>query len=334
MRVVILGAGGLGSVLGGYLASTGVEVTLVGRPGHVAAIRRNGLRIVGRRGDIRITDNLRAVDRAAEATGSFDYFILGVKGKDTAQALEDAAPLRDAVATALSVQNTVEKDAKLVQWLGRDRVIGASTIEGGTLVEPGLVRNTLSTKVTAYFGELDGSTSSRVEAITAAFDTAGLPAEAVDCIEQVEWEKLVQIALAAAWSVTALGAVPGTSVFGGMAVPEGAAYFVALAKDLLRVYRAKGYEPMNFYAPLSRLKELDALPSPEAIEFIIEQGSTMQERGSSGHPSMYEDVLRRRKTEVDFMLAPFLEAADKLAIEVPTLRVAYNIIKTVDRFLD
>ncbi|WP_264043172.1 ketopantoate reductase C-terminal domain-containing protein [Mycolicibacterium hodleri] len=73
-------------------------------------------------------------------------------------------------------------------------------------------------------------------------------------IEQVEWEKLAQIALAAAWSVTALGAIRGTSLFEAMEVPEGATYFVALAKDLLAVYRAKGYEPMNFYAPLSGIE--------------------------------------------------------------------------------
>ncbi len=339
MRVLILGAGGLGSVLGGYLANIGVDVTLVGRPAHAEAITRYGLRITGRRGgDLVITDNLTAVDQTAKATGGhFDYLVLAVKGKDTAQALAEADGLRDCVSSALSVQNTVEKkDATLAGWLGPDRVIGASTIEGGTLLEPGgLVRNHLTAEVTAYFGELDGTSSARVDDLTAAFTNAGLPAKAVGNIEQVEWEKkLAQIALAAAWSVTALGAIPDASVFEGMEVREGAMYFVALAKDLLGgVYRAKGYEPMNFFAPLSRLKELDALPTADAIEFVIGQGRVMREKGNSGHPSMYEDVLRRRKTEVDFMLAPYLAAAQELGMDVPTLRVAYQIIKTVDRFL-
>ena len=52
MRVLILGAGGLGSVLGGYLANIGVDVTLVGRRAHTEAITRDGLRITGRRGDL------------------------------------------------------------------------------------------------------------------------------------------------------------------------------------------------------------------------------------------------------------------------------------------
>lgn len=334
MRVLILGAGGLGSVIGGYLATTGVDVTLVGRPAHVKAIQRDGLRIVGRRGDILVNDHLTAIDAAAEATGPFDYLILAVKAKDTTQALMDADPLRDRVATVLSVQNTVAKDGALADWIGRDRVIGASTIEGGTLEAAGVVRNHVTARITAYFGELDGSRSARVDAITAAFQAASLPAAAVGNIEQVEWEKLAQISLAAAWSVTALGAIPGTPFGDGMEVPEGAEYFVALAKDLLAVYRAMGYEPQNFYAPLSRLKELDAYPIAEAIEFVIGQGKVLREQGRTGHPSMYEDVLRRRKTEVDFMLAPYLTVANERGIDVPTLRTAYQIIKTIDRFLE
>lgn len=330
----MLGAGGLGSALGGYLAATGVDVTLVGRPAHIEAIQRDGLRIVGRRGDVLVKDHLTAVDHATAASGPFDYLILAVKAKDTAKALADADPLRDVVTTALSVQNTVAKDSALADWIGRDRVIGASTIEGGTLEAPGLVRNHVTARVTAYFGELDGSDSARVDAVTAAFTDAGLPAAAVNNIEQVEWEKLAQISLVAAWSVTALAAIPGAPLGDGMEVPEGAAYFVALAKDLLAVYRAKGYEPQNFYAPLSRLKELDTYSTAEAVEFVIGQGKVMREQARKGHPSMYNDVLRRRKTEVDFMLGPYLAAAKALGIEVPTLRTAYQIIKTIDRFLE
>lgn len=153
MRIVVLGAGGLGSALGGYLAATGVDVTLVGRPAHVEAIRRDGLRIVGRRGDVLIKEHLTAVDHATAASGPFDYLILAVKAKDTATALADADPLRDVVTTALSVQNTVAKDSALADWIGGDRVIGASTIEGGTLEAPGLVRNHVTARVTAYFGD-------------------------------------------------------------------------------------------------------------------------------------------------------------------------------------
>ncbi|MEY2405533.1 MAG: 2-dehydropantoate 2-reductase, partial [Acidimicrobiaceae bacterium] len=60
MNICILGAGGLGSVIGGRLAETGVDVTLVARPAHVDAITRDGLRITGARGESIVTDHLRA----------------------------------------------------------------------------------------------------------------------------------------------------------------------------------------------------------------------------------------------------------------------------------
>ncbi len=55
MRICILGAGGLGSVLGGYLAQAGVDVTLIGRPAHMPAIAQSGLRISGIRGEFVIS---------------------------------------------------------------------------------------------------------------------------------------------------------------------------------------------------------------------------------------------------------------------------------------
>lgn len=333
MRVVVLGAGGLGSVVGGYLADVGAEVTLVGRPAHVEAIRRDGLRITGRRGDLHVRDRLSAVTDPADAGGEFDYLILAVKAKDSARALADAAPLRDSVAVALSLQNTVEKDQRLADWIGADRVLGASTIEGGHLVEPGVVRNHVTTTVTAYFGELDGATTPRLTALAEAFDAAGMSAAAVDDIEQVEWEKLAQIGIAASWSVTAMGALPERSFAEGLAVAHGAEYFVTLAKEFLSVYRAKGYTPRSFYAPISKLREIDALGFDEAVEMMMEQGRLLS-TNKVGRPSMYEDLIRRRRTEVDFMLPPYIEAAKQTGIDVPVLRTAYMIIKTVDNFLD
>lgn len=328
MRVVVLGAGGLGSALGGYLAT---EVTLIVRPEHMTAINDRGLRIIGRRGELAVTERLTAVTTAEEVRGAVDYLIVAVKAKDTEQALAEAGALRGAVKTALSMQNTVSKVERLIDWLGKDRVLGASTIEGGTLIEPGLVRNHLSTSVIAYFGELDGRTSPRVLQIIKAFSATVMPARAIGHIEQVVWDKLAQIAFVASWSVTSLGAVARSSFFEEMTVPSGAEYFVALAKDLLAVYWVKVSE--SFYGPMSRLKEIDELAPQDAVEFVIKDGLTLLERGITGRSSMYGDVVRGRKTKVEPMLGAYAAAAHELGIEIPTLLTAYRIIKTLDHFL-
>ncbi len=330
MRIVVLGAGGLGSLIGGYLARSGVDVTLIGRAPHVEAIRERGLEITGIRGSSVIFDNLTAVTSPDDARGEFDYLMLTVKSKDTDTALGQAEALRTRSATVFSLQNGVDHDEKLARWAGADKVIGASTIEGGTLGAPGAVVNTLSTPTTAYFGELDGRITERVRRITEAFNHAGLPSRAVENVVQVEWEKLIQIALASGFSVTALAAIPEMRIGDGLVVREGAEFYVQLAKELLSVYRAMGYRPQNFYAPASRLKELDELPFADAVEAAMEQGRRFKADAGRGRTSMHNDILQRRKTEVDFIFKPILERGHALKIAIPTVEAVHRIIKTLD----
>ncbi|MGH7963733.1 MAG: ketopantoate reductase family protein [Candidatus Binatia bacterium] len=254
MRVCILGAGGLGSVVGGYLARVGIDVILIGRPAHVEAIRRHGLHITGVRGEFHIQDHLTAVSSPQEAEGSFNYLILVVKGKDSQTALQEANGLRARTQAALSLQNSVVKDDILRRWIGPGKVLGAMTTEGATLVEPGHVHNHMTIPNTAYFGELNGPITPRVEKLTAAFQQAGLQSQATENIVQVEWEKLTQIATASGWSVMTLAAVPDLTFVDGLQVREGAEHYVQLSKELLSVYKGLGYTPQNFFAPISRLK--------------------------------------------------------------------------------
>ena len=211
MRIAILGAGGLGSVFGGVMALKGAaDVTLIARPAHAAAIQKNGLKITGVRGEHVVREHLTAVSDPREATGDFDYLILGVKGKDTDAALEGANCLKDRIGTALSFQNNVVKEEILARWLGdAGRVIGFSTIEAGHLEAPGHAHNGLTVPVTNYVGEMDGTLSPRVQALTDAFNAAGFSTKAMTNIHQVLWEKLTQPRARPARSVRRLRAPAG-----------------------------------------------------------------------------------------------------------------------------
>ncbi len=351
MRVCILGAGGLGSLVGGMLAESGVRVTLVGRPDHVEAIRSHGLVISGIRGERVVRAGLEAVASADQARGAFDALILCVKARDTESALRDADGLRGSLhgegAVALSLQNTVAKDDALADWIGRGRVLGASTTEAATLEGPGRVRHVATAPTAFYFGarkssfgardgsfEERGSTSGeRLAALVDAFTKAGLSAKATDRIEHVEWEKLLQAAVLATWSVSTLGMMPGRSVAEGLVVREAAEHYVAIARELLAVYRAKGFEPQDFFHPYSRFREFSTWSFEEAVEGMRAQGQRMLDIGAVGRPSLHVDLMRGRPTEVEWVVAPFLAEADRLGIEIPTTRAAYRIIKTLEQLL-
>ena len=338
LRICILGAGGLGSLVGAMLAESGARATLVGRADHAAAIRERGLAICGLSGERQVARGLEAVASPADVRGDFDALIVCVKARDTQSVLRDADALRDRVGVVLSLQNTVAKDAELAAWLGPERaregVVGASTTEAATLEGPGRVRHVATAPTAFYFGaatsEPSAALTARIAALVDAFSKAGLAAAATDQIRHVEWEKLLQAAVLAAWSVSTLGMMPGRSVAEGLVVREAAEHYVAIAKELIAVYRGLGYAPQDFFHPYSRFRELEQWRFEEAVEGMRAQGQRMLEIGAVGRPSLHVDLMRGRPTEVDWVIKPFLDEADRLGLAIPTARAAYRIIRTLE----
>ncbi|RLA12050.1 MAG: ketopantoate reductase family protein [Gammaproteobacteria bacterium] len=332
MRVIILGAGGLGSVFGARLAEQGADVTLVARPTHVEAINKNGLKISGVNGDSTIT-NITAMSSADDAVGEFDYLILGVKSKDTAATLAGAASLKGRIKTACSFQNNTTKEDDLANWLGAEHVIGFATIEAAQLIEPGHASHTFKLPLSTYFGELDGTITPRIEAIVDICNAAGIGTKAMPNIKQVMWEKITQIANAAGWSVSTLAGNKNLVMNDGMVIQEGAEHYVQYARELISVYKALGYQPENFFAPVSKLKELDGGSFDDAVATVIAIGEGMNKAGMKGRPSMFTDVISGKKTEVEETIGPFVHKARELGISVPTVDAVYRIIKVLDHYL-
>jgi 2-dehydropantoate 2-reductase len=331
MHVCILGAGGLGSLIGGKLAEAGVDVTLVARSAHAKAIRADGLRISSASGDRTVWTHLVAVEHPRQVERDVDHAVLLVKTKDTAAILDESTDLLPRLGTICSLQNSVTKDAALHAWAG-DHAIGASTTEAATLMAPGVVRHTGTAPIAFYFGELDGKPSERVAQLVDAFSGAGLSAVESPEIAHVEWEKLMQISLVAAFSVSLLGFVPGANVADGMRLRPGAEHYVTLARELLAVYEAMGYEARDYFAPYARFRALRASDFATAVRDTMSLGEQMHAAGVRGLPSLHEDLLRGRSTEVDDCVGRFLIEAGRLGVETPTLRAAFRTIRSLELF--
>ena len=319
MRVLVVGAGSLGTVVAAALAASGCDVVLYCRPVQVGPIRAEGLTLTG------LHDVRARVEATADASqiGSVDYLLLAVKTRDTAAAL--AAVSSVPVGAAASLQNGLAKDDELIAAFGRERVLGATSILGATATGWGLATWTLAG--TSYFGELAGPPSPRVEALVAAFNAAGLPAEAVDEVRAAEWSKLCQIVPAAALS--ALTRLPYYQV---CKQPDLAALFVELTYECAAVARADGvqiadYQGFNPYT-------LVTLPRDEAIAALIARGATMEAQGlTEMRISMLQDLLRGRPTEVEETLGYVVQKAGERDVPVPLTRFAYGIIRGVEEYL-
>ena len=154
-RVVVVGAGALGTVYGAGLARGGATVQLLARRPHAEAIRAaGGVEIRGVDGSWHAELD---ADWRPERIEPADTVIVMTKSHDTARALAELPQLVDGIEVAASFQNGIEKDRLLAEWCGKDRVVGGMSMVGATLERPGVVSHTLPGAT--YTGELPEETA-------------------------------------------------------------------------------------------------------------------------------------------------------------------------------
>lgn len=201
MKVCILGAGSLGSTIGGALAQAGNEVHFVGRQAHMDAINQQGLVMVTPTGE----EIAHPVGHTvSDGIGPCDLVIVLCKAFDTAQTMEENKEVVGPSTVVMSLQNGMGAEDVLCDVVGADHIIGGKTYIGGMLLEPGRVQATIPGKDT-FIGELNGEVTDRVKAIGVAFEEAGMHCVVSDNIMGVIWDKLlVNVATGAVCGITHL----------------------------------------------------------------------------------------------------------------------------------
>lgn len=319
MQIVILGAGGLGSVIGGYLARAGNDVTLIGRPAHVRAIHEHGLHISGL---ANFMVNVKATANPAEVTEA-ELLLLFVKTRDTAAALDGVRHIK--VEMAASCQNGVVKDEQLAAIFGRQKVLGATTIVGATLAAPGAAVHTGDGYT--FLGELGGAVSPRVERVVQTYLEAGLRARAVADIVSAEWSKLCQVCPAAA--VSAMTRLPYYKVCQG---EESAHLFVAITKECAAVAQACGVSIADY--PGFNVQTLAEAPMAEGIAMLQERGRLLEQKGMTGVViSMLQDILAGKKTENEEIAGYVAARAREKGVPAPNTEFAYRAVRAIEAWL-
>ena len=232
MRVCVIGAGSLGSVIGGTLADAGDDVVLVTRNrAHVEAVRTVGLTMDD-------GETVRVVDVVATTRCDdlvpVDLAIVLVKSFDTRAAIDAAAPVLGPHTTVLTLQNGVGCEETIADMIGRERVVAGRTFIGGRITAPGVVEFGIDGRRTTI-GELDGSLTPRIQEIADTFERAGMAVDVSTDIVVMMWEKLFVNVATGAWS--ALTGLP----YGELSVhPEVEEMAVATVAEAIAVARGLG----------------------------------------------------------------------------------------------
>ena len=324
MKIAILGAGSLGCIFGGFLAQAGYDVTLIGRRSHIEAIRKGGLIITGIKGTHVV--RIRAAYDPLEVK-NVDFLILLTKTMDTSAALAGVSHLYQVVNCVVSLQNGLVKDDQLREKFGKDKVIGGTTMTGGTLLGDGQVEYTADG--VTYFGEFDGSRTERVDNIAVMFNKAGLKAKVVDDIRSAEWTKLiVAVPSLASSSITRL------ELHKVMKNRLLASLYVQLVKECTEVAIKDGAR-LNDYPDMKLVKRIAEADFDHAVELVVENGIKLGKAGMTKvTPSMLQSILKGRKTELEETLGYVVKKAEEQGISVPAVEFCYKTIKGIDAYLE
>ena len=316
MKVLVAGAGALGTCYAVLLAKAGADVTVFTKPERVDRLRQ-GLRVTGL---IDASANVGVVTSGRDA-GTVDYLVLATKTADTDAALRGLDGLQ--VDGALSLQNGLAKDDALAAAFGAERVIGAACSVGASLAEPGHARLTMN--VATWLGEPAGGSSQRVARLASVLRAAGPPTWSVDDIRAVEWYKLCLVLPGAL--VTALS----RRSYAEMALHrELNALWVRLMRECVSVARAHGVTLVDPPAAPWYLASWQDMPGHEVAAGLRAIGERQQASGERMFPSMAQDVLAARRTEAHDLVGDLLRRAAERDVAVPALETCYRLVRGLE----
>jgi 2-dehydropantoate 2-reductase len=305
-----MGAGAIGSIIGGMLARSGVDVTLLDQwPAHVDAIKQRGLRLSGTCGEHLVPVRALHLYEAQAIQDPFDVVFLCVKGYDTDWATLFAVRFLEPGNGMVVVAQNGMNDERVARLAGRERTLGCVITISAGLYEPGHAERTDSGSTGFKVGELDGRDTPRARGVAELLEAVA-PAQLTTNLFGERWSKLATNCMA--------NPVAGLSGYGSAEIrtePLPRRIAIQLAAEVIRVGSAAGYavEPIFGITAERFLEAADGRGLAEVEADMSREGRT---RGG-GRPSLLQDVMRGRRTEIEELNGFVVAEGRRLGVPTP-----------------
>ena len=317
MKIAVIGAGAIGSVIGGLLSKAGEDVTLIGRKPHVDAINQNGLILDGESGRTVIK-----VKAAENLDFKPDLALLTVKTQDIEPSVRKAQLFLSGT-LVVTMQNGVQSDDIVAGVLGKENIISSVVIYNCEFLEPGKASySKLLSKTALLIGEPFGAKGNRLQSLSALFNKA-LPTDISEDIRGAHWTKLL-------WNLlTAVPAVTGLSYQEGNHYPQIRELNINLTKEGLEVVKLAGIKtaPVPGFT-LSVLETMAKMPLPEASSMIKKIIESLGKTPALG--SILQSIKRGKSSEVDYMNGEIVNLGKKQGIPTPVNSLIVELVHQVE----
>jgi 2-dehydropantoate 2-reductase len=299
MRIAVVGAGGVGGGFGAALAKAGADVIFIARGAHLAAMKSQGLKVQGGRGETHLVPT-RATDDPADI-GKVDIVLFCVKLWDVESAGQHIRPLIGPDTAVIPLQNGIDAAERLIPILGSNAVMGGVAQISASIVGPGLIQQ-VGTFMRMIFGEFDGKRRKRGEDFLALCLKAGFDATLSDHILTELWMKFILLATNA--GITAATRQPIGKLRDDDDIRP---IMIAAFREVFDVGRAKGV----------------ALPADaveKILDFVGHAPPTMK-------ASMALDLERGNRLELPWLGGKVVELGRQLGVPTPTHSMMYAMLK-------
>ncbi|WP_458119844.1 ketopantoate reductase family protein [Paenibacillus sp. Z6-24] len=292
MRIAVLGAGSLGTIVGAYLSAGGMDVELIDTyEAHVDVLNTKGAKVVG---TMEFSSTVKAI-LPQNKSGKYDLVLLLTKQLYNDSVLRELLPFLTEDSVVCSLQNGIPEQ-NVAAIVGEHRVIAGSVEFGATFMEPGVSR--LTTEYTQFknyafqIGELNGESTDRIRQIQSVLEWVG-GTHVSDNLVGTKWSKLL-INNAFSGLSAALNGEYGDILDNEIGIISA----VHIADETIKVGHANGIE-------FSKMSEFDIasleLHSESDIPDRIRTLRMVMEPSRLLKASMLQDLEKKRKTEIRYI---------------------------------
>lgn len=323
MKFAVVGAGAIGGYLGAKLARAGEEVTFIARNRNLEAIRAHGFKLILEDGSEEHAPSARAVQHMADA-GPQDVVLLTVKAHQVGDLLPDLRALFGPQTLVVTMINgipwwyfhklpgahegmgleSVDPGGRLAAHIEPERIIGSVVYPAAELVAPGVVKLIEGNRFT--LGELDGSRSERITALSEAMMRAGFKAPVSKDIRSEIWVKL----------------------WGNLSFNPISALTHATLEDICRF-------PATRALASRMMTEAQTVAEALGVRFKItlEQRIAGAEAVGAHKTSMLQDVENGRALELEALVGSVVELGRITGLPTPTIEAVYATTSLLGRSL-
>ena len=315
MKICIVGAGAIGGMLGVKLALSGHELTLILRGANLEAVKKNGLALIEENGNELLAKPVRATSTISEV-GVQDVVILGMKAHQVAPVAADLPQLMHSATRVVTMQNgipwwyfhkltgnytgmpvrAVDPDGVIAKYIPIDSVIGSVVYPASEVIRPGVIKVIEGNRFT--LGEIDGSDTASIRAISDVFKGAGFKAPVSTDIRSEIWLK----------------------VWGNLSFNPISALTHATLEDICL------YPPTRELAA-RMMTEAQAIGEKLGVQFKVSLEKRIAGAQAVGQhkTSMLQDVEQGRALELQALVASVMELGEITQTPTPNIHAVYAL---------